>query len=130
MHWAMRKAAYTEPGKGTESNTKVGWCRSMASSAKRSSALPDVPSMGEAGFAGIDVLNYFAISAPAGTPAAVVDKLNAALRKMVTMPDVLARFKSDAVEPAVGTPAQLAAFIEADYRAWVSVVKTQNLKIE
>jgi tripartite-type tricarboxylate transporter receptor subunit TctC len=49
---------------------------------------------------------------------------------MVTLPDVLARFKSDAVEPAVGTPAQLAAFIEADYRAWVTVVKTQNLKIE
>jgi tripartite-type tricarboxylate transporter receptor subunit TctC len=99
-------------------------------SAKRSSALPDVPSMSEAGFAGIDVLNYFAIAAPAGTPAVVVDKLNAGLRKMVTLPDVLARFKAEAVEPAVGTPAQQAAFIEADYRAWVNVVKTQNLKID
>jgi tripartite-type tricarboxylate transporter receptor subunit TctC len=99
-------------------------------SARRSSALPDVPSMGESGFPGIDVLNYFAIAAPAGTPAAVVDKLNAALRKMVLMPDVVARFKADAVDAAVGTPAQLAAFIEADYRAWVTVVKTQNLKIE
>lgn len=99
-------------------------------SAKRASALPDVPSMAESGFAGVDVLNYFAIAAPAGTPAAVVDKLNAALRKMVTMPDVVARFKSEAVDAAVGTPAQLAAFIEADYRAWVTVVKTQNLKID
>ena len=86
--------------------------------------------MSEAGFAGIDVLNYFAIAAPAGTPTPVVDKLNAALRKMVTLPDVLARFKAEAVEPAVGTPAQQAAFIEADYRAWVNVVKTQNLKID
>jgi tripartite-type tricarboxylate transporter receptor subunit TctC len=110
---------------------KDGRVKALAvTSAKRSSALPDVPSMSEAGFAGIDVLNYFAISAPAGTPAAVVDKLNAALRKMVTLPDVLARFKSEAVEPAVGTPAQQAAFIEADYRAWANVVKTQNLKIE
>lgn len=99
-------------------------------SARRSSALPDVPSMAESGFPGIDVLNYFAIAAPAGTPAAVVDKLNGALRKMVLMPDVVARFKADAVDAAVGTPAQLAAFIEADYRAWVNVVKTQNLKIE
>lgn len=99
-------------------------------SARRASALPDVPSMAESGFAGIDVLNYFAIAAPAGTPAAVVDKLNAALRKMVTMPDVVARFKADAVDAAVGTPAQMNAFIEADYRAWVQVVKTQNLKIE
>ena len=110
---------------------KDGRVKALAvTSAKRSSALPDVPSMSEAGFAGIDVLNYFAIAAPAGTPAPLVDKLNAALRKMVTLPDVLARFKADAVEPAVGTPAQQAAFIEADYRAWVNVVKTQNLKIE
>jgi len=110
---------------------KDGRVKALAvTSAKRSSALPDVPSMSEAGFAGIDVLNYFAIAAPAGTPAAVVDKLNAALRKMVTLPDVLARFKAEAVEPAVGTPAQQAAFIEADLRAWVNVVKTQNLKIE
>ena len=110
---------------------KDGRVKALAvTSAKRSSALPEVPSMAESGFAGIDVLNYFAIAAPLGTPAAVVDKLNAALRKMVAMPEVLARFKADAVEPAAGTPAQLAAFIEADYRAWVTVVKTQNLKIE
>ena len=110
---------------------KDGRVKALAvTSAKRSSALPEVPSMAESGFAGIDVLNYFAIAAPLGTPASVVDKLNAALRKMVAMPDVLARFKADAVEPAVGTPAQLAAFIEADYRAWAAVVKTQNLKIE
>ena len=110
---------------------KDGRVKALAvTSAKRSSALPDVPSMSEAGFAGIDVLNYFAIAAPAGTPAPVVEKLNAALRKMVTLPDVLARFKAEAVEPAVGTPAQQAAFIEADYRAWANVVKTQNLKID
>jgi tripartite-type tricarboxylate transporter receptor subunit TctC len=99
-------------------------------SAKRSSALPDVPSMSESGLVGFDVLNYFAISAPAGTPPAIVNTLNAAINKIVTMPDVLARFKVDAVDPAPGTPAQLGQFIEADYRAWVNVVKTQNLKID
>ena len=99
-------------------------------SAKRSSALPDVPSMAEAGFAGIDVLNYFALMAPSGTPLAVVNALNAAINKVVAMPDVLARFKTDAVEPATGSPALLGAFIEADYRAWRNVVKTQNLKLD
>ena len=99
-------------------------------SAKRSSALPDVPSMAEAGFAGIDVLNYFALMAPAGTPLAVINALNAAINKVVTMPDVLARFKTDAVEPATGSPALLGNFIEADYRAWRNVVKTQNLKLD
>ena len=99
-------------------------------SAKRSSALPDVPSMAEAGFAGIDVLNYFALMAPIGTPQTVVSSLNSAINKVVAMPEVLARFKTDAVEPAAGSPALLGQFIEADYRAWRNVVKTQNLKLD
>lgn len=110
---------------------KNGSVKALAvTSAKRSSALPDVPSMGESGLKGFDVLNYFALAAPAGTPPAVVNTLNAAINKIVAMPDVLARFKADAVDPAPGTPAQLGQFIEADYRAWVNVVKTQNLKID
>ena len=99
-------------------------------SAKRSSALPDVPSMTEAGYPGIDVVNYFALMAPAGTPAAVVDKLNQAINKLVVLPEVVARFKADAVEAAPGSPALLGHFIEADYRAWRNVVSTQNLKID
>ena len=99
-------------------------------SAKRSPALPDVPSMSEAGLSGIDVVNYFALAAPVGTPAAVIEKLNLALNKVVVLPEVTARFKADAVEAAPGSPALLGHFIEADYRAWRNVVKTQNLKIE
>ena len=99
-------------------------------SAKRSPALPDVPSMAEAGLSGIDVVNYFALAAPIGTPAAVIEKLNIALNKVVVLPEVTARFKADAVEAAPGSPALLGHFIEADYRAWRNVVKTQNLKIE
>ena len=72
-------------------------------SAKRSPALPDVPSMSEAGFKGFDVLNFFALAAPAGTPAVVIDKLNTALNKVVAMPEVLARFKADAVDAMPGT---------------------------
>lgn len=99
-------------------------------SAKRSSAMPEVPSMAEAGFKGFDVLNYFALAAPAGTPAAVIEKLNAALNKVVLLPEVQARFKLDAVEATPGTPMAQAKFIEADYRAWREVVQTQNLQIE
>ncbi|MFS2035264.1 tripartite tricarboxylate transporter substrate binding protein [Polaromonas sp. CT11-55] len=99
-------------------------------SAKRSSALPDVPSMAEAGLPGIDVVNYFALMAPAGTPPAIVNTLNAAINKVVAMPEVITRFKADAVEAAPGSPALLGHFIEADYRAWRNVVKTQNLQIE
>jgi len=110
---------------------KDGRVKALAvTSAKRSSALPDVPSMTEAGYAGIDVVNYFALMAPAGTPPVVIDRINAAINKLVTLPEVVARFKTDAVEAAPGSPALLGHFIEADYRAWLNVVKTQNLKIE
>ena len=86
--------------------------------------------MSEAGLAGIDVVNYFALAAPMGTPPAVIEKLNSTLNKVVLLPEVTARFKADAVEAAPGSPALLGHFIEADYRAWRNVVKTQNLKIE
>jgi tripartite-type tricarboxylate transporter receptor subunit TctC len=110
---------------------KDGRIKALAvTSAKRSPALPDVPSMSESGFTGFDVLNYFALAAPVGTPPAVIDKLNAALNKVVGMPEVLARFKIDAVEPMPGTPAAQKAFVEADYQAWRDVVRTQNLKLE
>ena len=99
-------------------------------SAKRSPALPDVPSMSEAGFKGFDVLNFFALAAPAGTPSAVIEKLNTALNKVVAMPEVLARFKSDAVDAMPGTPAAQVKFIDADYQAWRDVVRTQKLTIE
>ena len=110
---------------------KDGRVKALAvTSAKRSPALPGVPSMSEAGLAGIDVVNYFALAAPMGTPPAVIEKLNAALNKVVVLPDVTARFKADAVEAAPGSPALLGHFIEADYRAWRNVVKTQNLRID
>ena len=110
---------------------KSGSIKPLAvTSAKRSSALPDVPSMTEAGLAGIDVVNYFALAAPAGTPTAIVNMLNAAINQVVAMPEVVARFKADAVDAAPGSPALLGHFIEADYRAWRNVVKTQNLKLE
>lgn len=110
---------------------KEGRIKALAvTSARRSPALPDVPSMSESGLKGFDVLNYFALAAPAGTPAAVIDKLNSALNKAIAMPEVLARFKLDAVDPMPGTPVAQKGFIEADYQAWRDVVRAQNLKLE
>ena len=99
-------------------------------SAKRSNALPDVPSMSESGLSDFDVLNYFAIAAPAGTLAATVNALNPAINQVVRMHDGVARFKANAIEAALSMPAQLGQFTEAEYAAWRNVVKAQNLKIE
>jgi tripartite-type tricarboxylate transporter receptor subunit TctC len=99
-------------------------------SQRRSSALPQVPSMEEAGLPGFNVLNYFALVAPRGTPASVVHTLNAALAVVVERPDVKARLALDALEPATGTPAALEAFLLKDFEGWKQVVKQQNLKID
>ena len=115
---------------------KDGRIKALAVTAsKRSSALPDVPSMAESGsgFAGFDVLNYFGLMAPKATPLAVIERLNSALAKVLVLPDVRARFASDALEPAAATgssPAQLASFIERDFSGWKQVVAAQNLKID
>lgn len=99
-------------------------------SQRRSSALPQVPNMEEAGLPGFNVLNYFALVAPRGTPASVVQTLNAALAMVVERPDVKARLALDALEPATGTPAALEAFLLKDFEGWKQVVKQQNLKID
>ncbi len=110
---------------------KEGRIKALAvTSAQRSPALPNVPSMSEAGFNGFDVQNYFALAAPAATPQAVIDTLNAALNKVIAMPEVLARFQQDAVAPMAGTPIAQTKFIQADYQAWRDVVQTQNLKLD
>jgi tripartite-type tricarboxylate transporter receptor subunit TctC len=99
-------------------------------SAKRSPVLPEVPSMAESGLRGFDVLNYFGLVAPAGTPTSVIAKLNAELHRFVAQPDVVKRFANDALEAAAGTPAQLAQFIAADFESWRAMVKAQNLQIQ
>jgi tripartite-type tricarboxylate transporter receptor subunit TctC len=75
------------------------------------------------------VLNYFGLVAPRGTPPEVVERINGAIARLVVLPDVKARFNTDAIEAAPGTPAQLAQFIDTDYRSWQQVVARQNLKI-
>lgn len=113
---------------------KDGRVKALAvTSSKRSSALPDVPSMAESGFAGFDVLNYFGLMAPKATPALAIERLNAALGKVLLLPEVRARFASDALEPAgaaSSSPAQWANFIERDYSGWRQVVVAQNLKLD
>jgi tripartite-type tricarboxylate transporter receptor subunit TctC len=99
-------------------------------SPERSPALPQVPGMREAGLPDFNVLNYFALVAPKGTPDAVVQQINAALTQIVQMPDVKERLARDALEPATGTPAQLGHFLQKDFAGWQRVVQQQGLKID
>ncbi len=99
-------------------------------SARRSAVLPQVPSMAEVGLHDFDVLNYFALVAPRGTPAPTVQTLNAALSRAAKLQDVQVRLSNDALEAATDSPDQLARFLSRDFAAWKDVVQRQNLRID
>ncbi len=100
------------------------------STQRRSRALPLVPSMAESGFADFDVLNYFGLVAPRGTPDAVVERLSEAVAKVVRLPDVLARFQTDAIEPSAQGAQALGRFLAQDFNGWQKVVTAQNIKVD
>ena len=108
-----------------------GKVRALAvTSAKRSPALPDTPTLQEAGVAGFDVASWQAIYAPAGTPPAVVQRLNAEIEKIVAMPEVKAKFETLGLQHTPNTPAEFAAFNKAEVAKWTKVVKDGNVKPE
>lgn len=99
-------------------------------SARRSPALPQVPSMAEAGLADFNVLNYFALVAPRGTPAPILERLNGALATMAATPEVRQRLQVDALDAATGTPQELQRFLQQDFEGWKQVVQRQRLQID
>jgi len=110
---------------------KEGRIKALAvTQARRSSVLPDVPSMSESGLDGVDIGNFFGLVGPQGLPDPIVQTLNAALARIVQMPDVQARFKAEALEPATGTPQSLSQFLSHDVEAWRQVVSSQGLRVD
>lgn len=99
-------------------------------SAKRSSALPNVPTMQEAGIAGYETATWGGLLAPAGTPKEVVGKLNAEVNRILQLPDVRKTFTESGVEPGGGTSQQFADFISAESVKWDKVAKDAGIQPE
>jgi tripartite-type tricarboxylate transporter receptor subunit TctC len=109
---------------------RSGRTRAIAiSSQGRSTVLPEIPTMLESGVKSFNVTSITGALAPAGTPAAVVTQLNAAVRKAVAMPVVKERFEVMALESIPGTPEQFAAYVKEDYARWTKVVKDANIPL-
>ncbi len=107
---------------------KAGKVRALAvTSAKRSSQLPDVPTMQESGVAGFDVSSWQALYLPAGTPPAIVAKLNAEVQKIVAMPEVKAKMEGLGLEYTPNSPQQFAEFQKAEQARWAKVIKDGNV---
>jgi tripartite-type tricarboxylate transporter receptor subunit TctC len=110
---------------------KGGQVRALAvTSAKRLEDLPDVPTMAEAGVAGIDVGLWSGVFAPAGTPPGIVKKLEAEFRKMMQAPDVKEKFKAMATPVVGGSAADFAHTIEVETKMWGDVGRLANVKLE
>jgi tripartite-type tricarboxylate transporter receptor subunit TctC len=119
------------PIPATHANIAEGKMRGLAvTSGKRSSLLPDVPTIAEAGVPGFEASLYYGIVAPAGTPRPIVDKLNQVLRAALASDDVRKRLSTDGAEPTPGSPDEYATFIDRDETKWSKVVKDSGAKAE
>jgi tripartite-type tricarboxylate transporter receptor subunit TctC len=106
-----------------------GKVRALAvTSAKRSAMLPDTPTLQEAGIAGFDVSSWQGIYAPAGTPPAVVERLNTEIQKIINEPDMAARMAGLGLAHQANTPAQFAAFGAQEITKWTRIVKEGKLQ--
>jgi tripartite-type tricarboxylate transporter receptor subunit TctC len=99
-------------------------------SGKRSPAIPDVPTLAESGLPGFDVEPWFGIVAPAGTPTAIVNRLNAEIGKIMQQNDVKDLLASFGAAPSISSPQEFGKFIDSEVTRWAEVVKASGAKAE
>jgi tripartite-type tricarboxylate transporter receptor subunit TctC len=110
---------------------KAGTVRALAvTTAQRSSVLPAVPTMAEAGLPGYVTSTWGGLLAPAGTPRAVVVKLNAEVNRILALPDVKKKLQDAGIEPAQGSPEQFGAFLESEMGKWAKVAHDAGIQPE
>jgi tripartite-type tricarboxylate transporter receptor subunit TctC len=98
--------------------------------ARRAAALPDVPAIAESGLPGYEMIGWHGIFAPAGTPREIVDRLNAAIAKILAMPDIRELWTTQAMEIVPSTPEQFAARLRFDYERYGKLIKSSGIKIQ
>ena len=115
----------------TMAHVRSGKLRALATSgAKRSVILPDVPTIGEAGVPGYETANWWGVTAPKGTPANVIRKLNADINAVLSMPDTEKRLINEGAEPVVKTPDELGKHVASEMAKWVQLAKVAGIRGE
>jgi tripartite-type tricarboxylate transporter receptor subunit TctC len=100
------------------------------SGAKRSAAMPDIPTMIEAGLPGFEATSWYCVVAPAGTPKLIIDRLNAEIVKALNTPEMRQRLADEGAEVEPSTPAELARFVHAEIPKWARAVKDSGARID
>jgi len=126
-----RTALYIDTISAIQSHVKAGTVRAVAvSTRKRTAALPDVPTADEQGLKGYDANTNGGFLAPAGTPKAIITKLNAEINAALKMPDVRTKLETAGIEVQGGTPQEYAALIKSDLAKWSKVIKAAGIPAE
>jgi tripartite-type tricarboxylate transporter receptor subunit TctC len=113
------------------SNIGAGQLRAIAvTGAVRSAALPNVPTAAESGLPGFEAVQYYGLTAPAGVPRPIVERLNNELRRILAAEDFKKRLIADGSDPAPSTPEQYAANIKREEGKWAALVNKLGLKLE
>ena len=99
-------------------------------SPKRSSALPEVPTIAESGVPGYEMNPWIAVFAPAGTPKDIVTRLNSEINKALKHPEVSQSLANQALDPWIGTPEEFDARLKVDYEKYARLIKLTGAKIE
>jgi tripartite-type tricarboxylate transporter receptor subunit TctC len=110
---------------------EAGRTRILAvASPQRSMLAPDLPTMAEAGWKGIEVLTWHGLLAPAGTPSVIVERLQTEIQRGLLAPASKEKLAKDGVEVVASTPAELEAFMRADLVKWGAVIKTARIQAD
>jgi len=111
-------------------NIKAGKIKALAVAApQRLAAIPDVPTTAESGLPGLDIVLYYGLVAPAGTPKSIIERLNKELRKIVNSEDVKQRIIADGGGPLASTPEEYAANITREEGRWAALIKKLGLVV-
>jgi len=110
-------------------HAKSGKLRIIAvGSTKRLPILPDVPTIAESGFPGFETSQWYGVLAPAGTPRAIIEKLNADINKVLADPEIQKRLADDGAVAGSGSPEDFGTYIDAEEKRWGAVVKKAGIK--
>ena len=112
-------------------HAKSGRLRALAvTTARRASAAPDIPTIAEAGVPGYEMSQWYGLLAPAGTPAPIIEQLNAEVGKALRHPESRSRLQAEGADPVGSSPQEFGAFFKAEIAKWTRIVQRAGIRVD